>query len=99
MKITEEAAIKLAQTFLSFSVEDENGDVKETFKIQISEILWGAQTTTQWNFEKPKTLELHWFTITIACNQVLLSDFLRQKLNPLLVELKTVKKIPPKAGL
>ena len=47
-----------------------------------------------WKFDKLKPLSLNYLNLTIKCDKPLLSDFYRKKLNPLQINLVSIKDIP-----
>ena len=47
-----------------------------------------------WRFDKMKSMQLHYLNLSIKCEQPLLSNFYRKKLNPLQINLVSVKDIP-----
>jgi hypothetical protein len=52
----------------------------------------------KWHFDKLETLPIHYLEVTLTTSSALLSPFLRQKLNPLLLHVVACKDIPFKTS-
>ena len=47
-----------------------------------------------WRFDKLKAMPINYLTLMIKCELPLLSEFYRKKLNPMLINLVSIKDIP-----
>mmetsp|Transcript_39722 Transcript_39722/g.38288 ORF Transcript_39722/g.38288 Transcript_39722/m.38288 type:complete len:114 (-) Transcript_39722:724-1065(-) len=82
---------------ISVNRENLEETVKETINIDLSCLLFPKENPEfVWSFYKLKALEIHFLQIKVSCDQSLLSEFLRKKLNPLQVKLVGIKNIPYK---
>jgi len=100
LEVTEEIAYKLSETILSLEIYDTNKETSEeqlvdTVKIDLSCLLFqDKELDMTWKFDKLKPLAINYLNLTIKCEQPLLSDFYRKKLNPLQINLVSIKDIP-----
>lgn len=75
---------------------------EETFlekrEMDLSNLLFETEKDKEytWKFDKMKTVAIHYLNFTLSCDAPLLSPFLRNKLNPLQVNLIECKDIPYK---
>lgn len=75
---------------------------EETFlekrEMDLSNLLFETEKDKEytWKFDKMKTVAIHYLNFTLSCDTPLLSPFLRNKLNPLQVNLIECKDIPYK---
>lgn len=101
MNIKEEVARHFENYILKLqiiNVDRETQEEKEleSQDIDMSQLLFEQKKdqTITWVFDKCKTMEIHYLKFSINLDQPLLSNFLRRKLNPLMVNLVSAKKIP-----
>lgn len=101
IKILEEVARHFENYILKlqvFNVDRETQEEKEleSQDIDMSQLLFEQKKdqTITWVFDKWKTMEIHYLKFSINLDQPLLNNFLRRKLNPLMVTLVSCKKIP-----
>ena len=101
LKFSEYVAEKWTSNFLTLTITSTNRETgeesdEETIKIDISCFLFPQKGDIEfeWTFDRLKTLQVHHLIVKVSANQPLLSDFLAKKLNPMQVNLVTVKDIP-----
>lgn len=78
--------------------ETQEESLKESYSLDLTPLLFQTKQHGQvsFNFDKLKTLEMLYLNVTVFFDQPMLSTFLRNKLNPLQVELVACKDIPYK---
>ena len=100
LEITEDVAIKFSEAVLNLQVFETNVETSEeslveTVQIDLSCLLYQRDCVdASWRFDKMKAMQLNYLKLHITSEQPLLSDFYRKKLNPLQVNLVSLKDIP-----
>ena len=100
LDITEDVAIKFSEAVLNLQVLETNTETSEetlieTVQIDLSCLLYQQhEVNSEWRFDRMKAQQLNYLILKITCNKPLLSDFYRKKLNPLQINLVSLKDIP-----
>ena len=101
VRILEEVARYFETFALRMSIwktdrETQEESLAESYDIDMSRLLFrnDKDGKCNWEFDKLQTMEIHYINLTINWDQPLLNEYLRNKLNPLQVELVACKKIP-----
>ena len=100
LDVTEEIAVKFQEAVLNIQIFDTNKETLEetlidSTQIDLSCLLFqNGALDMQWKFDKMKPIQLNSLTVKIQSEKPLLSDFYRKKLNPLQINLVSMKDIP-----
>lgn len=79
------------------SRETQQETLRETVALDLSCLLFPkTKLDFTWTFDKLKTFQIHYLVISLQCEQPMLSEFLRKKLNPLQLNMVAFKDVPYK---
>lgn len=100
LEVSQDIAVKFSETILTMQIFDTDRESSEetlvdTVKIDLSCLLFQeGPLNMSWRFDKLKPMALNYLNFTVKADQPLLSDYFRKKLNPLQINLVSIKDIP-----
>ena len=100
LSVTEDVAIKFSNAFFTLELYETNREtlvetLVEKISLDISSMLFPSTGVDfRDKFTKLKCLEIDYLDLRITSDKAMLSDFLRKKLNPMQINLVSVRDIP-----